>query len=188
MNLVRNWTHFKSPNYFYMNLVRNWTQFKKINTLTFGNNTFLLAQIFDILKIWQNLLIAFYTLKVFMSSVLTFKFMTTESVVIPWAFSCDTKKFTFNVNLWQVIGLKIQSFCKIKPCEAVFVGKNFNWAQTETSSSSSTVAVVQGYFENRNISVDLWQLFRQFIVENLFSSKSVLFSQVDPTLTTKISN
>ena len=35
------------------------------------------------------------------------------------------KYLPFNVNLWQVIGPKIQSFCKIKPCEAVFVGKNF---------------------------------------------------------------
>ena len=68
---------------------------KKFNTLTFENNTFLLAKIFDILKIWQNLLIAFQTLKVFMSSALTFKSMTNELLVIPWAFSCDTKQFTF---------------------------------------------------------------------------------------------
>ena len=99
--------------------------FKKINTLTFGNNTFLLAQIFEILKIWQNLLIAFQTLKVFMSSALTFKFMTTELLVIPWAFPVIQKNLPFNVNLWQVIGLKIQSFCKMKPREAAFVGKNF---------------------------------------------------------------
>ena len=33
--------------------------------------------------------------------------------------------------------------------------KIFNWAQTETSSSGSTVTAVQGYFENRNISVGL---------------------------------
>ena len=32
---------------------------------------------------------------------------------------------SFNVNLSQVIGAKIQSFCKIKPCEAVLDGKNF---------------------------------------------------------------
>ena len=47
------------------------------------------------------------------------------------------------------------SFCKIKPCEAVLWVKIFNWAQTETSNSSSTVSVVQWYFENRNISVGL---------------------------------
>ena len=35
------------------------------------------------------------------------------------------KNLPFNVNLRQVIGPKMQSFCKIKPCEAVFVGKNF---------------------------------------------------------------
>ena len=33
--------------------------------------------------------------------------------------------------------------------------KIFNWAQTETPNSSSTVSIVQWYFENRNISVDL---------------------------------
>ena len=78
-----------------MNLVRDWTQFKKINTFTFGNDTFLLAQIFDILKIRQNLLIVLQTLKVFMSSALTFKFMTTEFLAFPWAISCDIKKITF---------------------------------------------------------------------------------------------
>ena len=68
---------------------------KKINTFTFGNNTFLLAQIFDILKIWQNLPIVFQTLKVFMSSALTFKFMNTEILVFPSAFAYDAKIFTF---------------------------------------------------------------------------------------------
>ena len=67
----------------------------KINTFTFENNTFLLAQISDILKIWQNLRIVFQSLKVFMSSALTFKFMTTEILVFPVAFSCDVKIFTF---------------------------------------------------------------------------------------------
>ena len=116
---------FQSSSYFYMNLIRNWPQWKKINTFTFGNNTFLLAQIFDMMKIWQNLPIVFQTLKVFMSLALTFKFTTTESLVFPWAFSCDTKKLPFKVNLWRVIGTKIQSFCKIKPSGAIFVGKNF---------------------------------------------------------------
>ena len=108
-----------------MNFLGTEHNIKKINTFTFGNNTFLLAQIFDILKIWQNLPIVFQTLKVFMSLALTFKFMTTEILVFPWAFPVMQKYLPFNVNLWQVIGPKIQSFCKIKPCEAVFVGKNF---------------------------------------------------------------
>ena len=96
-----------------------------MNTFTFGNDTFLLAQIFDILKIWRNLLIVFQTLQVFMSSALTFKFMTAEFLAFPWAFPVIQKSLPFNVNLWQVIGPKIKSFCKIKPCEAVFVGKKF---------------------------------------------------------------
>ena len=41
------------------------------------------AQIFDILKIRQNLPIVFQTLKVFMSSALMFKFMTTEFLIFP---------------------------------------------------------------------------------------------------------
>ena len=68
------------------------------------------------------------------------------------------KYLPFNVNLGQVTRPKIQSFRKIKPCETVFVGKNFRLAQTEASNSSSTVSVVQWYFKNRNISVGLWKL------------------------------
>ena len=48
-----------------------------------------------------------------------------------WIFSSSLSFFLwyktiylFNVNLLQVIGPKIQSFCKSKPREAVFVGKN----------------------------------------------------------------
>ena len=153
-----------------MNLVRNWTQFRKINTFTFGNNVFLLTQIFDILKIWQNLAIVLESVKVFMSSALMFNFMTTGILVLHWALSCDTiqNNSRFNVSLWQIIGPKIQSFCTGKPCEAVFVGKIYKWAQTETSNSRSTVSVVQWYFENGSISVGLWQLFWQFTVENPF--------------------
>ena len=60
-----------------------------------------------------------------MSLALTFKFMSNEFLVFPLAFPCDPKILPFNVNLWQVTGPKIQSFCKLKPCEAVFVGKTF---------------------------------------------------------------
>ena len=144
-----------------MNFVRNWTQLKK-NTFTFGNNTFLLAQIFDILKIWQNLLIVFQTLKVFMSSALTFKFMTTEIFSFSLSFSL------WYITIYLSTGPKIQSFVKLSHVKLFLWVKIFDWAQTETSNSSSTVTVVQGYFENRNIFVGLWQLFWQLIVENLF--------------------
>ena len=51
------------------------------------------------------------------------------------------QKFYFLTSICdKLLGLKVKfdksfckiknkSFCKIKPCEAVFVGKNFNWAQ-----------------------------------------------------------
>ena len=66
--------------------------------------------------------------------------------------------------------------------------KIFNWVQTETFNSSSTVSVVQWYFENRNISVASENFFDGVKLNIRFSSKSVLFSQVDPSLTAKISN
>ena len=66
--------------------------------------------------------------------------------------------------------------------------KIYKWAQTETSNSSSTVSVVQWYFENRNISVGSDNFFDSLQWKIRVSSKSVLFSQVDPTLTTKMSN
>ena len=67
------------------------------------------------------------------------------------------KKLPFTSICDKLLGpeYRIQKVCKIKSCETVFVGKIFNWAQTETSNSSSTVSVVQWYFENRNISVGL---------------------------------
>ena len=68
--------------------------------------------------------------------------------------------------------------------------KIFNWAQIETFNSSSTASVVQWYFENRT-EIFLWasdNFFDSLKLKIRFSSKSVLFSQVDPSLTTKISN
>ena len=65
------------------------------------------------------------------------------------------KSLPFNVHLWQVIGPKIQSFVKLSHVKLFLWVKMFNWAQTATSNSSSTVGVVQWYFENRNISVGL---------------------------------
>ena len=152
-----------------MNLVRNWTQLKKISTFIFGNNTFLLAQIFDILKIWQNLPIVFQTLKVFMSSALTFEFMTTESLVFPYTFFLWYEKiYLLTLICDKLLGPKYRVFVKLSHVKLFLWVKIFNWAQTEISNPSPTVSVVQWYFENRNISVGLWQLFRQFIVENLF--------------------
>ena len=57
------------------------------------------------------------------------------------------------INLWREAG---QS--KIFGVEQ----QTFNWAQTETSNYSSTVSVVQWYFEDRNISMGLWQFFDSF--------------------------
>ena len=157
-----------SSSYFHMNLVRNWTQYKKINTFTFENNNFLLAQIFDVLKIWQNLPIVFQTLKVFMSSALTFKFMTTEILVFLELFPVMKNIYLLMSICDRLLGPKYRVFVKLSHVKLFLWVKIFNWAQTETSNSSSTVSVVQWYFENRNISVGLWPLFRQFEVENPF--------------------
>ena len=97
----------------------------KKNTATFGNNSFLLAQIFDILKIWQNLLIAFQTLKVLMSSALTFRFMTTELLIIPWVFSCDTKRIYLLTSICdKLLGSKCRVFVKLSHVK-LLLGKNF---------------------------------------------------------------
>ena len=66
----------------------------------------------------------------------------------------------------KLLGPGYRVFVKLSHMKPFLWVKIFNWAQTETSNSSSTVSVVQWYFENRNISVGLRQLFRQFIVEN----------------------
>ena len=60
------------------------------------------------------------------------------------------KILPFDVNLIQVIGPKIQSFVKLSQVKLFLWVKKFNWAQTKTSNSSSTVSVRQWYFENRN--------------------------------------
>ena len=65
----------------------------------------------------------------------------------------------------KLLGPKYRVFVKLCHMKLFLWVKIFNWAQTETSNSSSTVNVVQWYFENRNISVGL---FRQFEVENQF--------------------
>ena len=82
--------------------------------MTFGNNTFLLVQILDILKIY--LLMSIYD---------------------------------------KLLGLKYRVFVKLSHVKVILLVKIFNWAQTETSNSSSTVTVVQGYFEYRNVSAGL---------------------------------
>ena len=113
-----------------------------------------------------------------MSSELTFKFMTTEFLVFPLAFSYDTKRIYFLTSICdKLLGPKYRVFVKLSHMILFLWVKIFNWAHTETSNSSSTVSAVQWYFENRNISVGLSQLFRQFIVEKIcFSSKSVFFT------------
>ena len=55
----------------------------------------------------------------------------------------------------KLLGTKYRVFVKLSHVKLFLWVKLFNWAQTETSNSSSTVTVVQGYFENRNISVGL---------------------------------
>ena len=68
----------------------------------------------------------------------------------------------------KLLDPKYGVFVKLSHVRLFLWVKNFNCAQAETSNSSSTVSVVQWYFENKNISVGLWQLSRQFIVENPF--------------------
>ena len=72
-----------------MNLVKNWTQLKRANIFTLEIIFFYWSEIFDILKIWQNLSIVFQTWKVFN--------VIGADVQIPWAFS---QNLPFNVNLW----------------------------------------------------------------------------------------
>ena len=53
----------------------------------------------------------------------------------------------------KLLGPKYTAFAKLSH---VFLWvKIYNCTQTETSNSTSTVSVVQWYFENRNISVGL---------------------------------
>ena len=53
----------------------------------------------------------------------------------------------------KLFGPKYRVFVKLGHVKLIFWVKIFNWAQTETWNSSSTVTVIQLYFENRNISV-----------------------------------
>ena len=55
----------------------------------------------------------------------------------------------------KFLGLKYRVFVKLNHVKLFLWVKIFNWAQAETFNSSSTVSVVQRYFENRNISVGL---------------------------------
>ena len=55
----------------------------------------------------------------------------------------------------KLLGPKYRAFVKLSHAKLFLWVKIFNWAQTETSNSSSTVSVVQWYFENRNISMGL---------------------------------
>ena len=55
----------------------------------------------------------------------------------------------------KLLGPKDRVFVKLSHVKLFLWVKIFNWAQTETSNSSSTVSVVQWYVEYRNISVGL---------------------------------
>ena len=65
------------------------------------------------------------------------------------------KNLPFNVIYDKLLGPKDRAFVKLSHVMLFFWVKIFNWAQTETSNSSSAVSVAQWYFENRNISVGL---------------------------------
>ena len=55
----------------------------------------------------------------------------------------------------KLLGPKYGVFVQLSQVKLFLWIKIFNWTQTETSNSSSTVSVVQWHFENRNISVGL---------------------------------
>ena len=55
----------------------------------------------------------------------------------------------------KLLGPKYIVFVKLSHVKLFLWVKIYKRAQTETSNSSSTVSVVQWYFENRNISVVL---------------------------------
>ena len=55
----------------------------------------------------------------------------------------------------KLLGPKYRVFVKLSHAKLFLWVKIFNWAQTGTSNSSSTVSVIQWNFENRNISVGL---------------------------------
>ena len=55
----------------------------------------------------------------------------------------------------KFLGPKYIVFVKLSHVKVFLWVKIYKWAQTETSNSSSTVSVVQWYFENKNISVGL---------------------------------
>ena len=85
-----------------------------------------------------------------------FKFMTTEFLVFPSAFPCDTKKFYLITSICdKLMGPKYRVFVKLSHVKLFLWVKIFNQTETETSNSSSALSVVRWYFENRNISVGL---------------------------------
>ena len=53
----------------------------------------------------------------------------------------------------KLLGQKYRVYVNLSHVKLFLWVNVFNWAQTETSNSSSTVSVVQWYFENRYISV-----------------------------------
>ena len=55
----------------------------------------------------------------------------------------------------KLLGSKYRVSAKLSHVKLFLWVKIFNWAQTETFNSSPTVTVVQGYFDNKNISVGL---------------------------------
>ena len=156
-----------------MNVVRNWTQLKKVN----------LSLLEIILSYWPKYLTSWkfdktcplYSKLMFMSLALMFKIQ--NSCSLSFFLWCKTIYLLTSI-CDKLLDPKYIVFVKLSHVKLFLWVKIYKWAQTETSNSSSTVSVLQWYFENRNISVGLWQRFWQFMVRNgfRFSSKSVLFS------------
>ena len=65
------------------------------------------------------------------------------------------ENYIFTSTCDKILGPKYRDFVISSHVKLFLWVKNFDWAQRETSNSSSTVSVVQWYFENRNISVGL---------------------------------
>ena len=55
----------------------------------------------------------------------------------------------------KLLGPEYRVFVKLSHVKLFLWVKIYNWSQTEKFNSSSTVSVVQWYFENKNISVGI---------------------------------
>ena len=88
----------------------------------------------------------------------------------------------------KLLGPKYRVFVKLSHVKLFLWVKIFNWAQTETSILAQLFVSYNGILR---IEIFLWpsdNFFDSLKLKIHFSSKSVLFLRVDPSLTTKISN